>query len=114
MESTERLTTLFNKNLPLFNALGDSIRQNLLLLMMSNEPLSVSELAAKMAMSRPTISHHLRILYEAKIIIEEKHGRKTYYKPQLGDYYYSVKELVDLVDEITNKEDCNDDSKATA
>lgn len=100
------LTELFKKNLPLFNALGDGTRQKLLLLMMGDKPLSVNELAAKMATSRPTISHHLRVLREANIVVEHKEGRRTYYKPQLSDYYYSVKELIDLVDELTNKEEC--------
>ena len=109
MSSNEKiveLTELFRKNLPLFNALGDATRQQLLLLMMGSRALSVNELAAKMATSRPTISHHLRVLYEANIVVEHKEGRRTYYKPQLGDYYYSVKELIDLVDELTNKEGC--------
>lgn len=103
MSSIQHIAELFRKNLPLFNAMGDSTRQQLLLLMMGDKPLSVNELAAKMAMSRSTVSHHLKVLYEAKIVVEEKRGRRTYYKPQLGDYYYSVKELVDMVDELTHK-----------
>ena len=69
--------------------------------MMDGEPKSVIELTAKTNLSRPTISHHLKVLKSAKILVEEKQGRKTYYSPQLGEYFYSVKELIDTVNDIT-------------
>jgi len=105
MSDIEMLKKLLGKNLPLFNALGDATRQRLLALMMGNHPLSVKELAVAMRMSRPTISHHLMVLREAKVVVEHKEGRRIYYKPQLGEYYYTVKELIDLVDRLT-KEEC--------
>lgn len=44
------------------------------------------------------------VLREAKVAIEHKEGRRTYYKPQLGEYYHTVKELIDLVDRLTKEE----------
>jgi ArsR family transcriptional regulator, arsenate/arsenite/antimonite-responsive transcriptional repressor len=105
MNDLDTVKKLLSKNLPLFNALGDATRQQLLALMMGNHPLSVQELADAMKMSRPTISHHLMVLREAKVVVEHKEGRRIYYKPQLGEYYYTVKDLIDLVDRLT-KEDC--------
>lgn len=105
MNDLERVKKLLSQNLPLFNALGDATRQRLLALMMGNHPLSVKELAAAMHMSRPTISHHLMVLRAAKVVVEHKEGRRIYYKPQLGEYYHTVKELIDLIDTIT-KEEC--------
>lgn len=112
MSSTKKLAALFEKNLPLFSALGDATRQQLLLLMIHEWPLSVSELAAKMEISRPTVSHHLKVLLEANILIEHKEGRKIFYAPQLGEYYFTVKEMIDSVDELIKKEGyCTDDGK---
>lgn len=107
VDDIEKIKALLRTNLPLFNALGDETRQQLLTLMMGNHPLSVKELADAMETSRPTISHHLSVLRDAKVVVERKVGRRTYYQPQLGEYYYTVKELIDLVDKVTNtEEDC--------
>lgn len=104
MDECKDLTKIFKKNLPLFNALGDSTRQRLILLMIDGEPKSVAELTAKTDLSRPTISHHLKVLRDAHIIVEKKQGRKTFYYPQLGDYYYSMKEFIETIDTLTKKE----------
>lgn len=101
----DKVKKLLTTNLPLFNALGDATRQQLLILMMGKHPLSVKELADAMQISRPTISHHLLVLRKAKVVVEHKEGRRTYYEPQLGEYYYTVKELIDLIDALTSTEE---------
>lgn len=105
MSDVDKIEKLLTANLPLFNALGDETRQQLLILMMGKRPLSVKELADAMQISRPTISHHLLVLRKAKVVAEHKEGRRTYYTPQLGEYYHTVKELIDLIDTLTNAED---------
>lgn len=94
---------LFEESLPLFNALGDPIRQQLVMLMMEGERKSVAELAATMELPRPTVSHHLKVLKEAHILRDEKVGTKIYYCPQMGKYFTPVKELVDIVSNIESK-----------
>ena len=105
MGSNQHLQQLFRKNLPLFNALGDSTRQQLIMHMMDGEPKSVKELTAMTDLSRPTISHHLKILRDAHVIKENVQGRKTFYTPQLGDYYYSLKEFIDTIETLTQTEE---------
>lgn len=100
MSDLERIKDLFTKSLPLFSALGDPARQQLLLFMMDGQRRSVAELAAKMELSRPTVSHHLKILKDAHILAEEKEGTKTYYFPQMGEYFQPIKELVETVERI--------------
>lgn len=97
MDHTEILRALFTRSLPLFNALGDPIRQQLLLLMMDGARRSVAELASETELSRPTISHHLKILKDAHIVDSHKEGRKIYYCPQMGEYVTPIKELIDTV-----------------
>ncbi len=100
MHDAKRMRELFEESLPLFSALGDPIRQQLILLMMEGARKSVAELAATMELPRPTVSHHLKVLKEAHILTEEKVGTKIYYCPQLGEYFRPVKELVNMVSEI--------------
>lgn len=104
MSDVERLARLFEKNLPLFTALGDPTRQQLVMLMVDGHPKSVKELTAGTSLSRPTISHHLKVLKDAHILIEHKKGRQIYYRPHIGEYFHSLKELIDTVDQIIKQE----------
>ncbi len=72
---------MFKNSLPVFSALGDSNRQKLLLLMLEPGSKSVAELAACTHLSRPSVSHHLRILKDAKLVTERKVGTRHYYEP---------------------------------
>lgn len=97
MPHIDRLRQLFTENLSLFSALGDPIRQQLLLLMMDGSRRSVEELASETDLARPTISHHLKVLKEAHIIGSHKVGRKIYYSPQLARRCRPVNELIDTI-----------------
>lgn len=102
MHDAKRMRELFEESLPLFSALGDPIRQQLIMLMMEGERKSVAELAASTDLSRPTVSHHLKVLKDAHILRDQKVGTKIYYCPQLGEYFRPIKELVTMVSEVEN------------
>src|SRR5262245_27004797 len=53
---------------PLFFALGETPRQQILLLLTESESLNVGQLAERLPLSRPAISHHLKILRQAGLI----------------------------------------------
>lgn len=98
MHDTTRLRELFQQSLPFFTAVGDEVRQQLLLLMMDGQSRSVAELTAHTQLSRPAISHHLKILKQAGVIVEQKKGRHIYYQPRTGQYYEVVKLLIDEIE----------------
>ena len=54
-----------------FTALGEEHRQRILLLFEKDEELNVSQIAAVSTLSRPTVSHHLKILRQADILLAE-------------------------------------------
>jgi DNA-binding transcriptional ArsR family regulator len=67
-----------------FAALGDETRCRVLeLLRERSRP--VHELAAEFEISRPAISRHLRVLKEAGLVREEKHGRENIYAFEAGE-----------------------------
>ena len=106
MSDTKKVAKLFEQSLPFLTALGNSDRQRLLMLMIDGSRKSVAELTAHTDLSRPTISHHLKVLKDANMIVEHKEGRKIYYQPQAGEYFYTVKQLVDMIDELIKKRGC--------
>ena len=52
----------FRDCLPLFQAFGDTGRQDIILLLAEVESMNVNRIAEQLTLSRPTISHHLKTL----------------------------------------------------
>lgn len=71
--------TLFEQARPLFIALGDENRQQIIMQLIQTYKLSVNEITMGTSLSRPAISHHLKILREAGLIAIEKHGVQHFY-----------------------------------
>ena len=61
-----------------FVALGDEHRQRILLTFEKGERLTVGQIAAVSTLSRPAVSHHLKILREAGVLVAEKEGKEVY------------------------------------
>ena len=62
-----------------FTALGDEHRQRILLLFEKNERLNVGQIAEVSTLARSTVSHHLKILREANVLLSEKLGKEIYF-----------------------------------
>jgi len=60
-------------------ALADPMRQDLVQLLARQE-LNVGDIAERVTLSRPTVSHHLNILRRAGLVRVRKQGREMYYR----------------------------------
>lgn len=62
------------------DALTNSVRRAVLLALREHGTLSVNEISARFPeKSRPTISHHLRVLREAGLIVARRRGQERLY-----------------------------------
>ena len=95
----------YTRNLPkawqsmakVFVALGDEHRQRILLTFERGEKLNVSRIADVSTLSRPAVSHHLKILREAGVLKKEKVGKEVFFwidKPLLQDTLSNVLDYV--------------------
>jgi ArsR family transcriptional regulator len=72
----EEVTT----NARLLAALADPTRLGILTMLAGlDEPLCVCQIVTKFDLGQPTISHHLRLLREARLVSWEKRGLWVYY-----------------------------------
>lgn len=94
-----RALEVFRSCLPLFQALGDKVRQDIVILLIQHEALNVSQIAEKSPMSRPTISHHLKILRDAGLVVSEKRGTENYYSLTLDVPLSFLKQLIQVAEE---------------
>ena len=65
----------------IFKALGDPARVRLLSAIAagSEEGVCVCELTEPLELSQPTVSHHLKVLFEAGLVARERRGTWVYY-----------------------------------
>jgi DNA-binding transcriptional ArsR family regulator len=62
-----------------FTAISHRARREMLDLLTGAER-SVNDIAARFEMSRPAVSQHLRILLDAGLVSEQRHGRERRYR----------------------------------
>ena len=64
-----------------FTALGDEHRQRILLMFERNEELTIKDIMDTSPLSRTAVSHHVRVLKEAGVLVTEKRGREVLLRP---------------------------------
>ena len=67
---------------PVFAALGDGTRLQVVARLCSEGPLSIVRLAENASVSRQAVSKHLRVLEEAGLVRSSKEGRENVYTLQ--------------------------------
>jgi DNA-binding transcriptional ArsR family regulator len=78
----------------LLAALADPGRQDLVQLL-AREELNVGEIAARISLSRPTVSHHLGILRRAGLVRARKQGKEVHYRLNKDAIVGTLQGLVD-------------------
>ncbi len=76
-------------------ALGDPIRLQIVKALQSG-PLTVSDLAELLEMELANVSHHLRVLFHAHLVMTEKDGKFSYYR--LNEEFLMRRSLVKSLD----------------
>lgn len=95
MDWSEEISALIDEMkefLPLMKALGEDTRQQILLVLIRHSGscgtgMRVGDIAAILNLSRPAVSHHIRILLKQDLLNMRREGTKNYYsckpKPEL-------------------------------
>ena len=86
------------KEVKIFKALGDPTRLRIIEMLSSGEKC-VCKIIPNTGKSQPTVSAHLKILYEAGLVKYRKEGISVYYS--LADK--KIKNLLQLSKKINNK-----------
>lgn len=95
---TQQAIEIFRSCIPLFTTLSDPARQDIILLLAERESLSVNEIADASTLSRPAISHHLKILRDNQLVKIDQRGTMRYYSLSLENSVLQLKELINIVE----------------
>ena len=101
----KKTLTTFNACVPFFIAMSDEYRQQLIMDIAEagKEGINVSNLSAKSKLSRPAISHHLKVLKDSGLIKPRKEGTQIFYQLNLMDNFKTVSELINMMENILTK-----------
>jgi ArsR family transcriptional regulator, arsenate/arsenite/antimonite-responsive transcriptional repressor len=91
----EDVLSRFRACAPVFNALGDRYRQDIVMLLAQDERLNVNQIAERIPLSRPAISHHLKILFQANLVVLERVSREHFYTLSLDTALNDLRQLVE-------------------
>ncbi|WP_294465090.1 winged helix-turn-helix domain-containing protein [uncultured Anaerofustis sp.] len=86
-----------------FVSLGDETRQSIIVALLESDNIGmrVGEITKKTYLSRPAVSHHLKILKEANIISMYKKGTMNFYYISTNKTIWNeIKNLTDEVYEV--------------
>ncbi len=108
MTTAQDLQKQFHCCMPLFIALGDKVRLSIVELLseeaikasssqgaidFENHAMNVNEITRRTSLSRPAISHHLKILKDAGLVGVRQDGTANYYYLTLRNSTRSLMEL---------------------
>lgn len=106
---------LFAVTRPLFTALGDERRQEILaFLLEAGASRSVGDIAGHLGLSQPATSHHLKILRDGGLVTVERSGAQRLYALDAAQYPHLLAPLRDLATMIIECAPCEDHEEADA
>lgn len=88
------MDNIFLKQEKFFKALGDENRLRILTLLKSGE-LCACKILDELHIGQPTLSHHMKVLTEAGVVVPRKEGKWTHYS-------INKKKLIELQKWINN------------
>lgn len=92
----------------ILNALSDENRQKILLVLLDNcvdGGIRVEDIAKKINLSRPAVSHHIKILKDENIVSCESIGTKNYYHITGINEILSLKKLLNDIELFVKERD---------
>ena len=85
----------FKKCGKLLLAIGCETRQNIITVLMSScTGMRVGEITAKTHLSRPAVSHHMRVLLDCGLVSVDKQGTMNFYCLNMGEELLNLFNLV--------------------
>lgn len=80
-------------------ALGDAHRQRILLLFDPGERIPMRQILETTPLSRTAVSHHLRVMRDAGVLIAEKEGKEVFYRIDKDHVRAQLAAVIDYIDE---------------
>ena len=113
-EHTKLIKERFAASRKLLIAIGDETRQAIIFTLLEADcnGIRVGEITSKTHLSRPAVSHHLKILLNANMVGVTRQGTKNYYWLNFGTEWDTFVALVEHIERlrVMDEEFCKDEN----
>lgn len=89
-----RTMNILSECIPVFTMLQDENRQQILMLLFDHGDMNVTELTDKLSLSRPAVSHHMKLLLDGGLVTVRKSGKERIYSLCMENAVKQLKELL--------------------
>ncbi len=93
----QQTMNLMHECIPIFTVLSDENRHQILRVLWEYGKMNVNELTEHLHLSRPAVSHHLKIMLQAGAVAVEQVGKERFYSIAMADAVARLKQLADLM-----------------
>ncbi|MFW2176266.1 MULTISPECIES: ArsR/SmtB family transcription factor [unclassified Moraxella] len=90
--------SLMKDCIPIFVVLSDENRHKILQLLLEQGTMNVNQLTEQLHLSRPAVSHHLKIMLGAGTVSVEQIGKERFYSIAMHD---ATEKLLQLANSMT-------------
>ncbi|QLB15787.1 transcriptional regulator [Mannheimia granulomatis] len=97
MNEQAKAMQLLKECVPIFTVLADENRHLILKLLLENGAMKVNDITENLHLSRPAVSHHLKIMLQANAVSVEQIGKERFYAIAMKDEIEKLGELVALM-----------------
>lgn len=98
-QRTEQVLQQFKESIPLLDVLTDENRQAIIMVLAQNKSgLNVNAISGHINLSRPAVSHHLKVLKQCGFIQSEKKGVENYYVLTVRKPLEQLKTLITAIE----------------
>lgn len=80
---SQKTVDILRECIPTFTVLSDENRLMILHILFENGRLNVNDLTERLHLSRPAVSHHLKIMLDAGLVRVDQQGKERYYTVSL-------------------------------
>lgn len=91
---SKRTIGILSECIPIFTMLQNESRQQILMLLFEHKEMTVSEMTESLELSRPAVSHHMKLLLDAGLSSVWKNGKERIYRLNLQKVLEQLKELL--------------------
>lgn len=95
--SKEAAMQLLKDCVPIFTVLADENRHLILKLLLENGEMNVNQLTENLHLSRPAVSHHLKIMLAAHAVSVRQIGKERFYALAMKEEVQKMSALVEVL-----------------
>lgn len=89
----EDTLAIFRAGIPILTMLQDENRQQILVMLCKTDKMTVNQITEQLALSRPAVSHHLKLMRDAGLLSVSKVGTERYYSVEMAETLALLKAL---------------------